>query len=464
MKRRLLVLFTLVASWQVSCLSLDDPDSAALRGSLEQFQGAATATVDGVVAVINATEALQNAITADDNGALDTAALTLAERADALEVAVTDLDNAEGSIEDALGGEGVTASYALQQPILPLLGWGIAAAGLYFYTSTLKSLNAEMSAARTERDAADPGSEAHTAAKAKMKDVGSRAITHITTNVTTELVTAPLGAAPKAIIQLVDLAGNALPSGKDVVGATDGCKDPSAGGCKIFVNRTGAEGKVAAPAGTVHASVSGQRTARAIVKDLPLQADEVKVVKVPQHAIDEVTADVMNGTTSADPTPTGAGSTSSDSFPANPEQHTNGHIAFTVTGAALGSPTEALDESISGYGSGFISWREYGGTVDGSTLRVSGTATTYGSHPLATEYGDFTGLVDVSVTVDGNTQTFHDETEASEADVSPWSTTFDISVPVPAGASSASFVITVNNVNPRFGDRRTEVRGSLTGP
>lgn len=108
---------------------------------------------------------------------------------------------------------------------------------------------------------------------------------------------------------------------------------------------------------------------------------------------------------------------------------------------------------------GQLDWtRSLLGWFAGSALRVSGTAIADREHAHGTQWGDFPSRLEVTVTVDGKSETYRAETQPNQG---PWNHPFDVSVPVPPGAKEGAILIRLTFVNPRYNDRSVIVEGSF---
>lgn len=144
----------------------------------------------------------------------------------------------------------------------------------------------------------------------------------------------------------------------------------------------------------------------------------------------------------------GGGGSVSGTYPAEP--FNSMQIQYSVTGVTAGEPEDTRD---------FTTSRRYDGVLGGSELTISGTAISDREHSTDTDFGSFPAMLDVTVRVGDQTETFHDETDPNEGS---WTSGFSVTVPIPLIAETGSFSIVLTYVNPRNGDRVLEVTGDLT--
>lgn len=122
------------------------------------------------------------------------------------------------------------------------------------------------------------------------------------------------------------------------------------------------------------------------------------------------------------------------------------HLKYTISGASLVTPPEYKAPF------GFDIYN-YTGKLAGDTLTVSGT----GWSDNETSDVDFPYVLSVSVSAGDKSQTFEYKAPVKEKLNKP----FSLSVPVPAGATSGSFSMSVIYINSKYGNRGVQVGGAL---
>ncbi len=100
-------------------------------------------------------------------------------------------------------------------------------------------------------------------------------------------------------------------------------------------------------------------------------------------------------------------------------------VSYSVSGASLGTPEDSKNERRGN----FQYFRSYEGDLTGSTLRISGTASTEASNEQSS--------LSVSVSAGGKSDSYSTSFESGTAE------NFSVSIPVPQGATSGSFSIRV---------------------
>lgn len=405
-------------------------DSSDEQGSEESFESALRsydATLEQVstsfVKTVDATYRLDAALRADSTADVDEALGDLALGTSALLSATVAWERLEQSIQ----GTPLAEEGRITQPLVFIIGIGITIYGTYKFGKQMKEMSDELTEQRKRRDDAqtrvgngESGAEEDLSrAKADMNATGAKAITTVTTKVTTDLVTSAIPGSSLGGLILKEATGKAVEKGITVITATEECADELSTGCRLSVQKTDANGRVTVPEGTHSVVVSTPNKARVAVSKVKVKAGQDTTITRDLVPVDQATRESVLANDKGENNPPPASITVTGTYPAAPF---NGmQIDYQVTGPASATATDVED---------FTTSRTYSGELGSSVFRVQGTARMGNGY-----YADLT----VTVDVDGTTDSDSARIESGFPDFNEYQ--FDVSVPIPADASTGSFSI-----------------------
>ncbi len=292
----------------VGCFSPDsdeNDDNAAGSGderttAMKLYDDALFKVQNEIFYGIGAVAAMDDALFADDETALDDAIYELEYSADELIFALAHLEDLENTIQSRDAG----SDGRIVQPLVFIIGAGAVILGLYKFGKKMKSLSKKATEARNRRDEAAvdlmnnvPGSEAaYKEAKDDLQETGEEAVVEVTTKVTTEVVLAPVDGGGIVRIIAKELAGDAIQKGLKVLAATTECASNTAETCPIAVGETDAKGEIRVPKGKVAIVVSTPEKTRAVVEEVTVEPNEPTTVTVSLEPIADTPAKTPDNT------------------------------------------------------------------------------------------------------------------------------------------------------------------------
>jgi len=279
------------------------PTGTTLQKELTSYNTSMDGIVSDMVDMIKVVQNLEMAFDRDDGSPAKT--LEINALVDSFNSTTTSfLTNVEKMEQAELGVQDFTQPLAGKRvALLPVvIGAVLVIKGLYSFGQKMKEYSNDMSAARTERDAAAtgitnnvPGSEEkYAAAKEDMRDAGAAAVQELATKVTTDLVLSPLNPTSVTTVILKDVAGNTFQEGLKVLSSTEECASGYAtSGCTLGVSVTNNTYPAIVPSGKTTLVVGGGSTTRTVIdgEDFPPEAtveitrEEIPVTEATPSAI-----------------------------------------------------------------------------------------------------------------------------------------------------------------------------------
>ena len=305
--------------------------TADLQEHLTTFNLAMGWITEDLPAMADTVNQLNTAIAEDDGSAEKTVELDFLVDSFGLDLDMLTAD-AETMEAAEAGIQGITnpATSITSFAVAPVIGVGLAIAGLYAYIKALRGhreeaveeLKVRKKALVDTSNGVAGAEKRYTDSQKKLVDIGAKTIKTVTKKVVT--VTIPGNPTSTTGVLLKEGAGNAVEKGLDVLSATNECENGDSPDCKIGVSKTDQAGSAFTPDGDVTIVVGGGDMAREVVKEeiSPGSFTEVTIDPIP---IDEATpqkiADSDNsvtGDTDTGDNDTGDTDTGDDDTPVTP--------------------------------------------------------------------------------------------------------------------------------------------------
>jgi hypothetical protein len=259
-------------------------DEAARLQAMRLYDDAVTIVQDEIDYTIGAVAAYEEAIFADDDVAVNIAIDDWTYSADSLIAALGHLEDLENTLQSRDAG----SDGRIVQPLLFIIGAGATIYGIYKFARRMKDLSDAATERREHRDEAavdmmnnvTGAQEEYEAAKNDMQDISEEAVVEVTTKVTSDLITAPMGTGSVGKIIVKQLSGDAVQKGLKVLASTTDCASGAEGECCIATGTTDSSGQIEVPAGKLAVITSAPDKTRAVVDEVTVAPDDTTTVTV----------------------------------------------------------------------------------------------------------------------------------------------------------------------------------------
>ena len=341
--------------------------TADLQEHLTTFNLAMGWITEDLPAMADTVNQLNTAIAEDDGSAEKTVELDFLVDSFGLDLDMLTAD-AETMEAAEAGIQGITnpATSITSFAVAPVIGVGLAIAGLYAYIKALRGhreeaveeLKVRKKALVDTSNGVAGAEKRYTDSQKKLVDIGAKTIKTVTKKVVT--VTIPGNPTSTTGVLLKEGAGNAVEKGLDVLSATNECENGDSPDCKIGVSKTDQAGSAFTPDGDVTIVVGGGDKAREVVKEEispgsftevtidPIPIDEATPQKIADSdnsvTGDTDTGDNDTGDTDTGDTDTGDTDTGDDDTPVTPtmtlsasvSSENDSNITYSVSAAITG--------------------------------------------------------------------------------------------------------------------------------
>ena len=336
--------------------------TADLQEHLTTFNLAMGWITEDLPAMADTVNQLNTAIAEDDGSAEKTVELDFLVDSFGLDLDMLTAD-AETMEAAEAGIQGITnpATSITSFAVAPVIGVGLAIAGLYAYIKALRGhreeaveeLKVRKKALVDTSNGVAGAEKRYTDSQKKLVDIGAKTIKTVTKKVVT--VTIPGNPTSTTGVLLKEGAGNAVEKGLDVLSATNECENGDSPDCKIGVSKTDQAGSAFTPDGDVTIVVGGGDKAREVVKEEispgsftevtidPIPIDEATPQKI-ADSDNSVTGDTDTGDNDTGDTDTGDTDTGDDDTPVTPtmtlsasvSSENDSNITYSVSAAITG--------------------------------------------------------------------------------------------------------------------------------